>query len=133
MNSGRNDRRHISRRVVLAGTALALGATATVVSQTAAQVKISPATANYRDTPKGDQRCDGLRQLPAAECVQIRRRPHQSERLVSAVCQEDVGPPRGRWVGKPTKGLTLAGPPQTRNGAPGGHECFRFSSINVRL
>jgi hypothetical protein len=59
MNSGRNDRRHISRRVVLAGTALALGATATVVSQTAAQVKISPATANYRDTPKGDQRCDG--------------------------------------------------------------------------
>ena len=59
MNSGRNDRRHISRRVVLAGTALALGATATMVSQTAAQVKISPATANYQDTPKGDQRCAG--------------------------------------------------------------------------
>ena len=59
MNSGRNDRQRISRRVVLTGTALALGATATVVSQTAAQVKISPATANYQDAPKGDQRCEG--------------------------------------------------------------------------
>jgi hypothetical protein len=59
MNSGRNDRQRISRRVVLTGTALALGATATVVSQTAAQVKISAATANYQDTPKGDQRCAG--------------------------------------------------------------------------
>ena len=53
MNSGRNDRQRISRRVVLTGAALALGATATVVSQTAAQVKISPATANYQGTPKG--------------------------------------------------------------------------------
>ena len=59
MNSDRNDRQRISRRVVLTGAALALGATATVVSQTAAQVKISPATANYQGTPKGDQRCDG--------------------------------------------------------------------------
>ena len=59
MNSGRNDRQRISRRVVLTGTALALGATATVVSQTAAQVKITRATANYQDTPKGDQRCAG--------------------------------------------------------------------------
>ena len=61
MNSGRNDRRRISRRAVLTGTALALGAAtaATVVSQTAAQVKITQATANYQDTPKGDQRCAG--------------------------------------------------------------------------
>jgi hypothetical protein len=60
MNSGANDRQRVSRRVVLTGTALALGAaaTATVVSQTAAQVKISRATANYQDTPKGDQRCE---------------------------------------------------------------------------
>ena len=58
MNSGRNDRQRISRRVVLTGAALALGATATVVSQTAAQVKISQATAN-QGTPKGDQRCEG--------------------------------------------------------------------------
>jgi hypothetical protein len=43
------------------GTALALGAVAvaTVVSQPAAQVKISQTTANYQDTPKGDQRCEG--------------------------------------------------------------------------
>ena len=59
MNSGRNDRQRISRRVVLTGIALALGASATVVSQTAAQVKISQVTANYQDTPKGDQRCEG--------------------------------------------------------------------------
>ena len=57
MNSGRNDRQRISRRVVLTGTALALGATATVVSRTAAQVKISQATANYQDTPKGIYSC----------------------------------------------------------------------------
>jgi hypothetical protein len=61
MNSGTNECQRISRRVVLAGTALALGAAAApaVVSQTAAQVKISQATANYQDTPKSDQRCEG--------------------------------------------------------------------------
>jgi hypothetical protein len=61
MNSGRNECQRISRRVVLAGTALALGAAAipATVSQTAAQVKISQATASYQGTPKGDQRCEG--------------------------------------------------------------------------
>jgi hypothetical protein len=61
MNSGGNDRQRISGRVVLTGTALALGAaaTATVVSQAAAQVKVSRATANYQDTSKGDQRSEG--------------------------------------------------------------------------
>jgi hypothetical protein len=61
MNGGRNDYQRISRRVVLAGTALALGATAaaTVVSQATAQEKISQADAKYQGTPKGDQRCDG--------------------------------------------------------------------------
>ena len=60
MDSDRNDRQRISRRVVLTGTALALGAVAaaTAVSQAIAQVKISQATANYQNTPKGDQRCD---------------------------------------------------------------------------
>jgi hypothetical protein len=60
MNSGRNDCQRISRRVMLTGTALALGATAavTVVTPAMAQVKISQATANYQDTPKGDQRCE---------------------------------------------------------------------------
>ena len=47
MNNGRNDCQRISRRGVLTGTALALGTAAihVTVSQTAAQVKISQATA----------------------------------------------------------------------------------------
>ncbi len=61
MNNGRNDHQHISRRVVLTGVALALGATgaATAISQAAAQQKLSQADAKYQTTPKGDQRCDG--------------------------------------------------------------------------
>jgi hypothetical protein len=60
MNTGRNDCQCISRRLVLTGTALALGAAAatTAVSQSAAQQKISQADAKYQSTPKGDQRCD---------------------------------------------------------------------------
>ena len=51
----------ISRRVVLASAAFSLGAAtaATVVSQTAAQQKLSQADAKYQTTPKDDQRCDG--------------------------------------------------------------------------
>jgi hypothetical protein len=61
MNDGRNDCQDISRRVVVTGTALALGAAAaaTVVSQAVAQEKMSQADAKYQGTPKGDQRCDG--------------------------------------------------------------------------
>jgi hypothetical protein len=61
MNSGRNDCQRISRRVVLTGTALALGAAAaaTAVSQATAQEKISQADAKYQGGAKGDQRCDG--------------------------------------------------------------------------
>jgi len=61
MNSRGNDCQRISRRVVLAGTALALGtaAAATAVSQAAAQQKISQADAKYQGTPNGDQHCDG--------------------------------------------------------------------------
>ena len=53
--------RHISRRVVLASAAFSLGtaAAAAVVSQTAAQQKLSQADAKYQTTPKGDQHCDG--------------------------------------------------------------------------
>ena len=58
MNSGGNVR--ISRRIVLTGTAVALGvaAAAEVVSQATAQEKISQPDAKYQGTPKGDQRCD---------------------------------------------------------------------------
>ena len=61
MNSGRNDCQRISRRIVLTGTAVALGvaAAAEVVSQATAQEKISQPDAKYQGTPKGDQRCDG--------------------------------------------------------------------------
>ncbi len=54
MNSDGDDCQRVSRRVVLTGTALALGN----VSQAMAQVKISQATAKYQNTPKDDQRCD---------------------------------------------------------------------------
>ena len=59
MNNGRNDCQRISRRVLLTGTALALGTAAVAaVSQAMAQVKIGQAVGNYQNTPKGDQRCD---------------------------------------------------------------------------
>jgi len=60
MNNGSNDCQRISRRLVLTGTALALGAAAadTAASQAAAQQKISQAVAKYQDTPKGDQHCE---------------------------------------------------------------------------
>ena len=51
--------RRMSRRAVLRSAALSLGAATMVVSQTAAQQKISQADAKYQTTPKGDQHCDG--------------------------------------------------------------------------
>jgi hypothetical protein len=60
MDNSRSDCRRISRRVVLTGTAIALGAAAaaTAASQADAQQKISQADAKYQTTPKGNQRCD---------------------------------------------------------------------------
>jgi hypothetical protein len=60
MNNGRSGGQCISRRVVLTGTALALGAAAaaTAISPAPAQQKISQADAKYQGTPKGDQHCD---------------------------------------------------------------------------
>jgi hypothetical protein len=59
MDNDGSDRQRISRRVVLSGAALTLGAAAiaTAVSQAAAQQKISQADAKYQGTPKGDQHC----------------------------------------------------------------------------
>jgi len=61
MTDSRSDCERISRRVVVTGTALALGAAATamVVLPAAAQEKMSQADAKYQGTPKDDQRCDG--------------------------------------------------------------------------
>ena len=60
MNNGTNDCACVSRRAMLTGTALALGAAAaaTAVSPAAAQQKISQTDAQYQGTPKGDQHCD---------------------------------------------------------------------------
>lgn len=60
MDNNRRDCQHISRRAVLSGTALVLGAAtaATAASQALAQQKISQADAKYQATPKGNQRCD---------------------------------------------------------------------------
>lgn len=51
----------MSRRLVLTSAALSIGAVTTVrmVSQAAAQAKLSEADAQYQPRPKGDQRCDG--------------------------------------------------------------------------
>jgi hypothetical protein len=56
-----NDCRRISRRAMLTGAALSLGAAtaAAVVSPASAQRKLSQADAKYQTTPKGDQHCDG--------------------------------------------------------------------------
>lgn len=56
-----NNCRRISRRLVLTSAALSLGAATTVrvVSQAAAQPKLSQSDAQYQARPKGDQRCDG--------------------------------------------------------------------------
>ena len=54
------DRRSISRRAALAGTALAVGAAAanTQVRQAVAQQKVSQALVKYQGTPKDNQRCE---------------------------------------------------------------------------
>ena len=56
-----DNRRRISRRVVLSGAVLWLGAatTATMASRAAGQQKLSQTDAKYQTTPKGDQHCDG--------------------------------------------------------------------------
>jgi len=59
MSERGNDRRCISRRAALTGTALALGAAtaATMVRQAAAQEKITQAIAKYQGTPNGASHC----------------------------------------------------------------------------
>ena len=54
-----NDRRRISRRAALTGTAFALGAAtaAAVARPVAAQDKISQAVAKYQATPNGTDHC----------------------------------------------------------------------------
>lgn len=59
MNNAGSDGQGISRRRVLCGTALALGAVTAdaAMSHTSAQQKIAQAVIGYQNTPKGDQHC----------------------------------------------------------------------------
>jgi len=73
MSNIKNGGEVISRRVVLAGTALALGVAATgaIATQAAAQQKVSQADAKYQDQPKGQQRCDGCVQFQPPNACNI--------------------------------------------------------------
>lgn len=63
----------VSRRVILTGTALALGAAATGAAATRAdaQTKISQANAKYQEHPNGTQECDGCIQFQAPSSCKI--------------------------------------------------------------
>jgi hypothetical protein len=63
----------VSRRVMLRGTALALGAaaTGTAAIRAEAQQKISQANAKYQDHPNGNQECDGCIQFQAPNACKI--------------------------------------------------------------
>jgi hypothetical protein len=54
------DAETISRRALVGGAALAIGAAATISASTraAAQQKVSQADAKYQDHPNGQQRCE---------------------------------------------------------------------------
>jgi hypothetical protein len=59
MSHSKDSSQHISRRVALTRTAIALGiaAAGTTATRVSAQQKISPAAAKYQDQPKGQQSC----------------------------------------------------------------------------
>jgi hypothetical protein len=85
MSERGTDRRRISRRAALTGTALALGAAtaATLVGQAEAQQKISQALATYQATPKGADRCGVCTNFqPPNECKFV-----QGEISPSGWCQ----------------------------------------------
>lgn len=67
----------LSRRVMLRGTAFALGAaaTGTAAMRAQAQQKISQANAKYQDHPNGNQECDGCIQFQAPNACKIVESP----------------------------------------------------------
>ena len=73
MNDSKQDRNRISRRVVITGTVLAVGAAATGAAATraSAQQKISQTNAKYQDHPNGKQQCDGCIQFQAPNACKI--------------------------------------------------------------
>jgi hypothetical protein len=73
MSDQKNHRETVSRRVMLTGTAFALGAAAagTAAIRADAQQKISQANAKYQDHPNGAQECDGCIQFQAPNACKI--------------------------------------------------------------
>ena len=73
MSDGKQYRNDISRRIVLAGTAAAVGAVAAGAAATraSAQTKIKQADAKYQDHPNGNQQCDGCIQFQAPNACKI--------------------------------------------------------------
>ncbi len=73
MSDSKQHLNSVSRRVVITGTALAVGAAATVAAATraSAQQKISQANAKYQDHPNGNQQCDGCVQFQAPNACKI--------------------------------------------------------------
>ena len=63
----------ISRRVVITGTAVAVGAVAAGAAATraSAQQKIKQADAKYQDHPNNGQQCDGCVQFQAPNACKI--------------------------------------------------------------
>lgn len=73
MSDSKQFRNGVSRRVVIAGTAVAVGAAATGAAATraAAQQKISQANAKYQEKPNNNQECDGCVQFVAPNSCKI--------------------------------------------------------------
>jgi hypothetical protein len=73
MSNNQNGCERISRRLVLTGTALALGAVASVAAVTcaSAQQKVSQADAKYQAAPKDGQQCDGCAQFQAPNACKL--------------------------------------------------------------
>jgi hypothetical protein len=67
----------LSRRLMLTGTAFALGAaaTGTAAIRAQAQQKISQANAKYQDHPNNNQECDGCIQFQAPNACKIVESP----------------------------------------------------------
>jgi len=73
MSDSKHYRNGISRRIVITGTAAAVGAAATGAAATraSAQQKISQANAKYQDHPNNNQQCDGCIQFQAPNACKI--------------------------------------------------------------
>ena len=73
MNDCKDSRNTISRRVVISGTALAVGTAAAgaLATRASAQQKISQANAKYQEHPNGNQECDGCLQFEAPNACKI--------------------------------------------------------------